>query len=575
MTAELPIPLEALEDCGLVLGRRGAGKSGCRTLFLEHELDRGRRCCLIDPKGDSWGIRLNPDGSRSRFQEVAIFGGLHPDYELTEEMGETLGQLVATHNLSCIIDMSALSIAGMRRFARDFAEALFDHNTQPLTLFVDEADQLAPQPLPKDMTMLLHRMDRLIRQGRHRGIFLWMFTQRPQVLHPNLRSQAESLITMRLTTPLDIKAATEWLEVHDPEQAKAVLPALPKLHTGEAIVSVPAADFLEQVQFPLFSTFDSMRTPRHGEVVAQVSLPPIDTSEIAAALGAVAIQARTEKALGAYAAGTEVGDLLVEKDARIRALEDDVAALTDEVARLSERVQERQAALIAVRRNLDGHIRCFEEPALDLQPADANSHAIAGSAAEVPSSPPHNPRAGEGEARPKVTRAAASPISATDDAAAAPEREYRALAVLAAAAPLGLSEAAWAARAGYKRKGGAWLRRKARYARAGLITFEDGKYHATLAGLSQVGEEIPDFPPPGPELIAFWARRLGAPGKILQILARLYPQTLTRGAIAVEANMSAKGGAFTRHISALKSAELVIERGKRIGVAPAVMGEAP
>src|SRR5881398_320441 len=155
MADRLPIPLDALEDCGAILGRRGAGKSGTRTLLLEHELDRGRRCCLIDPKGDSWGIRLNPDRSPSRFQNVKIFGGAHGDLQLTDTMGAVLGEVVATHDLSCIVDCSAFSVAGMRRFMRDFAAALFENNRAALTLFVDEADQLAPQRLPADMAMLL------------------------------------------------------------------------------------------------------------------------------------------------------------------------------------------------------------------------------------------------------------------------------------------------------------------------------------------------------------------------------------------------------------------------------------
>lgn len=91
MSNTLPIPLVALEDCGAILGRRGAGKSATKTLFFERELDAGRRCCLIDPKGDGWGIRLNPDGTPSRFQSVPIFGGDHGDIALTEEMGSTLG----------------------------------------------------------------------------------------------------------------------------------------------------------------------------------------------------------------------------------------------------------------------------------------------------------------------------------------------------------------------------------------------------------------------------------------------------------------------------------------------------
>lgn len=366
----LPIPLEALEDCGAILGRRGAGKSATRTLFLEHELDRGRRCCLIDPKGDSWGIRLDPDGAPSRFQDVAIFGGSHGDVAIEDGMGEALGRLVATHDLSCIVDLSAFSVAGMRRFMRDFAEALFDNNTEPLTLFVDEADQLAPQSLPAEMAMLLHRMERLIRQGRQRGIFMWMLTQRPQVLNKNLLSQAESLVAMKMTTPHDRKAIAAWMEAHDPEQAREVMATLAKLEVGEAWVWVPPADFLERVQFPLFSTFDSMRTPRHGERVEAVKLPPIDMSAIAEALGAAAAPAPAHAPIGADAA-----QLLAAKDAEIAELRERERLLLTTIDRTEKRLVARCETLAAI-----GRLLVEEEAQADAQHAGvmANASVAAG-----------------------------------------------------------------------------------------------------------------------------------------------------------------------------------------------------
>lgn len=144
---------------------------------------------------------------------------------------------------------------------------------------------------------------------------------------------------------------------------------------------------------------------------------------------------------------------------------------------------------------------------------------------------------------------------------------------LAAIYPAGLTESAWAARTGYSRKGGAWIRRRKRYLDAGLIEQSDGRWFATEAGLAQVGDELPDMPPPGLQLVDWWAARLGAPGRLLRILASIYPRGLKRDALAAEAGMAAKGGAFIRHVAALKAAELVSESGKSLSAAPALMGE--
>jgi uncharacterized protein len=566
----LPIPLEALEDCGAILGRRGAGKSGTRTLLLEHELDRGRRCCLIDPKGDSWGIRLNPDGSPSRFQDVPIFGGQHGDLQLDDSQGVVLGELVATHDLSCVLDLSGFSVAGMRRFMRDFAAALFDKNRAALTLFVDEADQLAPQRLPAEMAMLLHHMESLIRQGRQRGILMWMLTQRPQILNKNLLSQAESLVAMRMSTPHDRGAIRDWMEAHDPEQAKRVEATLAQLAVGEAWTWVPAADFLERVQFPLFSTFDSMRTPRHGEKVAEVKLAAIDISAIAEALGTAAGGSRPKTR---ERTGTIVDHRLAnmaEENSRLRG---ELDALQAELGSKKRHLVRCETALQEARRLIDRALAGID-----------TSAELAAELAERKAKPTRSEKqtAGEDISRPGPARGATPAAAAAGEAAshtaspgeleeAGGEREYRALAALAAIYPSGLTEAAWAARAGYARKGGAWIRRRKRYMDAGLIRQDNGRWFATDAGVAQVGDELPALPAPGPELVDWWARRLGAPGRLLRILAGTYPRGLKRDALAAEAGMAVKGGAFIRHVAALKAADLVAEHGKSMAASPAIM----
>jgi hypothetical protein len=277
---QIPIPVEAFADCGAILGRRGAGKSGTGRGILEHELDRGHRCCVIDPKGDWYGIRATKDGEPSRF-EIPVFGGAHADVPITDDMGQALGAIVATSSTSCVIDLSGFSVAGMRRFMTAFAEALFYNNRNPLTLFVDEADQLAPQRVAADQAKLLHNMEMLIRQGRQRGIFMWMLTQRPAVINKNLLSQAETLIAMKMTGPQDRAAIRDWMDAHDPEKSAVVEKTLAKLTVGQAWAWVPGQDFLEQVQFPMFETYDSGRTPKHGEVYQGLELKPLDVAELA------------------------------------------------------------------------------------------------------------------------------------------------------------------------------------------------------------------------------------------------------------------------------------------------------
>lgn len=530
----LPIPPEALEDCGAILGRRGAGKSGTGRLLLEHELAAGHRCCAIDPKGDWHGIRMLKDGSPSRF-EIPVFGGAHGDIKITEDMGEALGKMVATHDLSSVIDLSALpSQAAVRRFTRDFATALYRHNRAPLTLFVDEADQLAPQRVPADMAKLLHAMETLIRLGRQRGIFMWMLTQRPQVLNKNLLSQAETLIAMKMTTPHDLSAVEDWMKAHDPDEAKALKGQLAKLRTGEAFAWVPAADFLERVQFPLFETFDSGRTPRHGEKVASVELPKIDLSAVEDALAAV-IPAPPEKPAPTRDSGAAE---------EISALRVQVRELTAENRRLSVEVE---AQLLRLRRIAD---LAGEAPQSQLSLAPATASA------------PRTSRA----PRPSARKPAREPTTGTLGA------ERKPLAALAQVYPAGLTEAQWAVAAGLKRSGGTWSTYKSRLRSAGLIEEHGGRFFATEAGARAVGDvELP--PAPGADLARWWASKLPGVGPMTEALVDAYPTWLSKEDLADRIGMAASGGSFSTYLSRLSGVGL-IERDRERGVrlSPESMG---
>jgi hypothetical protein len=275
----LPIPVEALEDAGIVMGRRGAGKSNVLMTLFEHELEVGHRSVMIDPKGDRWGIRMDPDGSASRF-DIPVFGGEHGDAPLTADMGETLGELVALNDLSCLIDLSLLSLADKQRFMMKFAPTLLERNRQPLTLFLEEVDQFANQDVRYQPAMLVHHIANFSTLGRQRGIVPWVASQRPAKVNATVRSQADTFVGMRVTVSLDRKAYEDWFKGHGREAAARVESEVGALGVGEALVWVGATGFFDKVQFPLASTYDSGRTPKHGETINAVALPKLSNATI-------------------------------------------------------------------------------------------------------------------------------------------------------------------------------------------------------------------------------------------------------------------------------------------------------
>jgi hypothetical protein len=89
------------------------------------------------------------------------------------------------------------------------------------------------------------------------------------MIHKDVLSQADILIAMKLTASQDRDAIGAWIEGWaDRAEGKRILGELPR-RRGEGYLWAPADAVLTMVSFPQIRTFDSSRTPRHGERIAQ------------------------------------------------------------------------------------------------------------------------------------------------------------------------------------------------------------------------------------------------------------------------------------------------------------------
>jgi hypothetical protein len=229
-----------------------------------------------------FGLRSSADGKSGAFP-VVVFGGDHADVELGDahEGAKALAGLLATRNVPAVLDVSDMTMGARVRFMTGFLDELYRANRQPLTLVIDEADLFAPQRALPDQTVMLSRMEQIVRRGRVRGFRPWMITQRPAELHKSVLSQANTLIAMQLTAPQDRDAIGAWIEGQaDRDEGKKILANLPKLKKGEGWIWSPSHDVLKRAKFPAIKTFDSSRTPEEGEAQAAVALADVDLSEI-------------------------------------------------------------------------------------------------------------------------------------------------------------------------------------------------------------------------------------------------------------------------------------------------------
>ena len=126
-----------------------------------------------------------------------------------------------------------------------------------------------------------------MRCGRIRGFVPWLITQRPAVLHKDVLSQADVLVSMKFTSSQDRDAVGRWIEGQaDRAEGRRILGALPRLAQGEGWVGAPSDGVLEQVAFPRIRTFDSSATPLRTErAAAPGGLAAVDLKAIRAALG--------------------------------------------------------------------------------------------------------------------------------------------------------------------------------------------------------------------------------------------------------------------------------------------------
>jgi hypothetical protein len=119
-----------------------------------------------------------------------------------------------------------------------------------------------------------------------RGFVPWLITQRPAVLHKDVLSQADILLSMKLTSSQDRAAVGRWIEGQaDQAEGRRILAALPRLGRGEGWIWAPSDGVLARVGFPRIQTFDSSVAPQRMERLAESApAPPVDLSAIAAAL---------------------------------------------------------------------------------------------------------------------------------------------------------------------------------------------------------------------------------------------------------------------------------------------------
>jgi hypothetical protein len=561
------VPEAALQQHIAVLGKTGSGKTfAAKAAIVEPLLAAGRRVGIVDPTDAWWGLRSSRDGKGAGFP-VLVLGGDHGDLPLPAAGGAAVARLLVEQGVNLVASTKHLTVGERTRWFIDFAGAVSRLNRAPLHLVIDEAHNFAPQgkvPDP-DTGRMLHAANTLASGGRSIGVRLVMITQRPQKLHKDALTSADTLIAMRVLAPHDRMAVEDWIKgCGDPAQGKEVLNSLAGLARGEGWVWFPEGGHLRRGRFSHIRTFDSSATPMDGGVVAAPkAVAELDLTEVRKALAEAVAQAEANDPKLLRRKISELEAALAKADhgptPAWRAQYEEAHA-KDTHAAHERGVAQGRAEVLAYRPALEAAVHGLEQV----------TNQVRAALERQPTAPPP----------PSVPARSAKPFTATDVLAqreayrsarraegsraaqriAIPRAERLILCALAQY-PQGRSKVQAAILTGYSVNGGGFANALGALRSAGRINGSSDRLVITEVGLAALGPFEPL--PRGHDLLQHWYRQLGkAERKALEALVEVYPRTLSKAQVAARAGYEAEGGGFNNALGKLRSLELVSGRGE-------------
>jgi DNA helicase HerA-like ATPase len=108
------------------------------------------------------------------------------------------------------------------------------HRREPVLLVIDEAHNVCPA-VPTDHTQALaiEHAVRIAAEGRKYGLYLFLATQRPDKLHPEVLAQCENLVLMKVNSSAAIDLLARTFS-HVPRQ---LLELAPTFTIGQGLVA--------------------------------------------------------------------------------------------------------------------------------------------------------------------------------------------------------------------------------------------------------------------------------------------------------------------------------------------------
>lgn len=277
-----------------IFAQRRKGKSYLAQTQAEDWLEDAMQIAVIDPTSAWWGLRSSADGKAPGYP-ITIFGGEHGDAPLELKSGALIAEAMVTERFSAVLDLSLLDAEDWPVVAGDFLDTLYRLNRTAMHVFLDEADQFAPQTTADRAQQRCRRIvNRVVRLGGVKGIGSTVITQRTAVLDKNITEMCDTVVVLQMNGARDLKTLRDWLSNHaERDLVDTVISSLGKLQRGQAWVLSPGSESFELMAVRAKRTFDSGRTPEAGEVLTPPkALAAVDLKRLGAAIAATVEKAK-------------------------------------------------------------------------------------------------------------------------------------------------------------------------------------------------------------------------------------------------------------------------------------------
>jgi DNA helicase HerA-like ATPase len=166
-----------------------------------------------------------------------------------EDKGSTVKEAADGQGRGVVVDLGSLPSRTEQALA---ATAVLDalwrrrERREPVLIVIDEAHNVCPAEPEDPLTALAtEQAVRIAAEGRKFGLYLLVSTQRPQKVHPNIVTQCDNLVLMRLNSAADMSYAESVFSAVPP----GLLRRASGFGLGEALVAGKIASHAALLRF--------------------------------------------------------------------------------------------------------------------------------------------------------------------------------------------------------------------------------------------------------------------------------------------------------------------------------------